>query len=147
MTQKDKSLAPYFAGLTAVFFLFANIHCGQKVCVAGIGDCATKGVTQTLSGTGTKLKLTADTSPMKAGEQRPITIEGGAGDVTLTITGTGSFMESKITGGRITYRAADTVSSGGDRVHIVARDSVYKDDASDPERYHWTYIDFTVFQK
>lgn len=127
----------------------ALVRCGQPVCVAGIGDCNFKDVKSVQSGSsGGKLTMTANTaSAMKVTETKEITVSGGApGDITVTVLqGGGTLSNSgKVSSGKIVYTPPSSVASGGITVRIVARDSVYKDDASDPEHYHWVTLSFDV---
>lgn len=133
-------------------FLVFLAGCGQPVCVGGIGNCQFKSSSNLNNqSSGGKLTLKADTTEMKTTDRREIAITGGAaGDVTLTITQgggdfTGSITQGKASSGaKVVYVPPSSVASGGISITIVARDSQYIDDASDPDHYHWTTLTFRV---
>lgn len=134
-----------FAVLLGSLVALSLSGCGEKICVAGFGDCSVRGNNAEPT-TNSRMTIHASTSDMKAGERREITVTGGVGpNITLTITqGMGNF-EGQIVNGRAMYVAPTNPAASGTSVVITARDSAFVNEAQDPNHYHWASVHFMVY--
>lgn len=138
MTQKAKSWASF---LSLALFTLSTARCGQKVCVAGIGDCAATVKTNQEGTNGTKMKIVGDTSDLKGvNMRREFSVEGGQGKITVSLQGSGSVSDSSAQ--HFIYTSPSTSSTFA--VVLIARDQYFKDEASDPDHLHWATIHFLV---